>query len=163
MNEEKIPRSESDLLVFISSCQDAEMEPARQAAFRAIDEFPLTRPWAFENMPASSQFAREHYLNNAAKADFVIWLIGGRTSQAVIDEIHTCMSTQGRLLPFKLPSGFRDEQTERLLKEISGYAKWHPVKSADRLGEHVIAAISDDIVRAAQGTTGTDLAVRSSS
>ena len=153
MNEEKIQRSQSDLVVFISSCQDAEMEPARQEAIRVIDEFPLTRPWAFENMPASSQSAREHYLNNAAKADFVIWLIGGKTTQAVIDEIHTCMSTQGRLLAFKLPSGFRDERTERLIKEISEYAKWRTLKSADRLGEHVIAAISDDIVRAAQGTT----------
>lgn len=146
VNEEKIQRSQTDLLVFISSCQDAEMEPARKAANRAIDEFPLTRPWAFENMPASSQSAREYYLQNAAVAHSVIWLIGDRTTQPVIDEIHTCMSVRGRLIAFKLPSQARCEQTKLLIDEVSAYAKWRTLKSLDHLADHIIAAISDDIL-----------------
>lgn len=99
-----IPQSESGLMVFISSRQSKEMMAARRQADRAIDEFPLTRPWAFENMPASSEAARQHYLRYASEADFVIWLVGGETSPAVVDEIHACMGVQGRLLVFLLPS-----------------------------------------------------------
>ena len=150
MNEEKIQRSQSDLLVFISSCQDSEMEPARNEAFRAIVEFPLTRPWAFEKMPASPQSAREHYLQNAADADFAIWLIGERTTQPVIDEIHTCVSVQGKLLAFKMPSRSRDKQTNKLIDDISDYAKWRTVECVDQLGVHIKAAISDEIVRSAR-------------
>lgn len=145
---EDIPQSESGLMVFISSRQSKEMMAARREADRAIDEFPLTRPWAFENMPASSEAAREHYLRYASEADFVIWLVGEETSPAVVDEIHACMGAQGRLLVFLLPSPSRDESTCELLNEVSKYTTWHEVESLDALGAHIRASLHDETVRA---------------
>ena len=143
-----IPHSEYGLTVFISSRQSPEMMAARGEADRAIDEFPLTRPWAFENMPASSEASREHYLRYASEADFVIWLVGEETSAAVVDEIHACMGVQGRLLVFLLPSTSRDESTSKLLNEVSKYTTWHEVESLDTLGDHIRAALHDETIRA---------------
>ena len=104
-------------MVFISSRQDDEMKPYRDEADSAIDAFPLTRPWAFENMPASSESAREYYLRNAAEADYVVWLVGAETTQPVSDEIHICISVQGKLLAFLVPSISRDESTNDFLRK----------------------------------------------
>ena len=148
MNDEIIQQSELEFLVFISSRQSPEMDEARHEAFKTIDEFPLTRPWAFENMPASSENAREHYLRYASQADFVIWLVGRETTLAVVDEIQACMSVQGKLLAFLLPSGRRDKQTKQLINEVSDYAKWQPVDCVDNLGANIRAALQDEIIRA---------------
>ena len=138
-------RSESDLLVFISSQQGAEMEQARRNAEKAIDCFPNCGVWAFENMPASSETARAYYLRNAAKADFVIWLAGRETPQAVVDEVHKCMSVRGDLLAFLLPADIRDGSTERLIKDVQGYAKWCEVKDLGDLASDIKASLSDAI------------------
>ena len=148
MNDEIIQQSEPEFLVFISSRQSPEMVEARRQAYEVIDEFPLTRPWAFENMPASSEAAREHYLRYAYEADFVIWLVGRETTPAVVDEIHACMSVQGSLLAFLLPSNCRDIQTDQLINEVSGYVKWRPVESLGNLGANIRAALQDEIIRA---------------
>ena len=139
--------SESGLLVFISSRQSEEMKQARCEAEKAIDEFPLTRPWVFENMPASSEDARDHYVRYASKADFVIWLVGDETTSAVVDEIHACMSVHGRLLAFMLPTISRDEHTCKLIDEVSEYAKWREIEAIDELGTHIRAALRDEIIR----------------
>ena len=143
--QERIMRSESDLLVFISSRQNDEMKWAREEAEKVIDEFPNCRPWAFEDMPASSQATREYYIGNADKADFVIWLVGQDTSQPVVDEIQTCMSVKGKLLAFMLPAKSRDELTEKLIQDVSGYAKWRNVDTLDELGNHIRSSLSDEI------------------
>ena len=54
MTKETIQRSEPDLLVFISSRQDTEMNPARAVAFDTVYKYPGMRCWAFENAPESS-------------------------------------------------------------------------------------------------------------
>ncbi len=114
---------------------------------RAISSFPNCREWAFENTPASSESARDYYLRNSARADFVIWLVGSETTQAVADEIHACMAGHGRLLAFRLPGGARDERTQRLVDEVSEYAKWCDVHALANLEEDIKAALSDEINR----------------
>ena len=48
-------KSESDLLVFISSVMDDELGLARDSTAKAIQEMGFGRPWAFEYTPASSE------------------------------------------------------------------------------------------------------------
>ena len=44
------------------------------------------------------------------------------TTEPVVNEIHTCIATDRRLLVFTLPAQNRDEATQRLLKAVtSGY------------------------------------------
>ena len=142
-------RSEPDLLVFISSRQSLEMEQARRDAEGAVDGFPNCRVWTFENMPASSEPPREYYLRAVANADFVIWLVGQETPEAVVDEIQTCISVQGRLLAFMLPAETWDERTRQLVEKVkdSAYATWRNVDDHADLQNEIRAALSNEITR----------------
>ena len=141
-------RSEDDLLVFISSVMKDEMETARNTVVETCSLYPLTRPWAFEFTPSSSETPSKGYLRKVREADFVIWLIGGETTQPVVDEVTTCMTAGRRLLAFMLPSEFRSEVTEDLISQVSAYAKWAEVARIDDLAQHVRAALSDELVKA---------------
>ena len=139
-------RSESDLLVFISSVTD-ELKSIRQAAKDAVLALPLARPWLFEDSPASSESPSDAYLRKVKEADIVIWLIGSETSQPVVDEISVCMSVGHPLLAFKLPSTSRDNQTQNLISDVGQYAKWKEVNDSSDLAEEINVALYDEILR----------------
>ena len=147
MTEETIRASEEDLLVFISSRQDEEVARARDLAIEAVNNYTGTRVWAFEDAPASSEAARERYIKNAGKADFVIWLIGSTTSPPVVEEIDACLSSGGKLLPFKLPARRRDFQTRELIKRVQEIVTWRAVEDVETLPEHIEKALKDEIIR----------------
>ena len=146
--ESDFTRSESDLLVFISSVMSDELNHARQVTEQAVRAFPNTLSWAFESTPASSEPPTGGYLRKVEEADFVIWLIGRETTQPVVDEVNTCVSAGGRLLAFKLPSATRDGCTQSLIDSVSDYAKWREVDSIEELREHIKVALSDEFARA---------------
>ena len=147
-------KSESDLLVFISSVMDDELGLARDSTAKAIQEMGFGRPWAFEYTPASSEAASDAYLRKVEESDFVIWLVGSRTTQPVVNEVHRCLASQGRLLVFKLPADNRDEQTEALLQEAGRVVKWKEVADLPMLGSEITLALSDEIVRALRDPLG---------
>ena len=142
-----IGSTEVPLLVFVSSRQDDELARPRALAIETVENYPVTNVWAFEEAPASSEAARERYLRNADKADFLIWLIGSTTTNAVEEEVNACMRAQGRLLAFKLPATTRDEETEALIAKVSTYTTWKPVQDIDDLPAHISAALNDEILR----------------
>ena len=144
---QEIRRSESDLVVFISSRQTPDMTMPRQEAQKAVESFPNCRVWAFENMPPSSENARDRYVQSVAVSDFVIWLVGEETTQPILDEIHTCINTEGRLLAFILPNKASDAQTQSLIQAAEEYATWKKVDDLNDLYEIVKAALSDEINR----------------
>ena len=146
--ESDLPRSESDLLVFISSVMTNELNYARHVTKQAVCAFPISRPWAFEFTPASSEPPDDAYLRKVEEADFVIWLIGRETTQPVVNEINTCISAGRRLLAFKFPSETRDECTQNLIGKVGDYAKWRDVDNIEELPGHINVALSDEIVRA---------------
>ena len=150
MNAKQFRPSEDPLQVFISSRQeptDEEMSRARSLAIKEVDGFPLTRVWAFEDAPASSEDARDRYVRNASRADLVIWLIGSTTTTPIAEEINACMRAQGRLLAFMLPATFRDNETETLIQRVSNYATWKKVENVDDLPDHIRASLTDEILR----------------
>ena len=136
---------ENELLVFISSVMDDDLNPARELVVKAIEELPFGRPWAFEYTPASSESATDVYLRKVEEADFVVWLVGSNTSQAVVNEVHRCLGCQGRLLVFKLPADCRDETTEDLLAAVTPVVKWKDVRDLSQLEFEIIAALSEEI------------------
>ena len=140
-------RSESDLLVFISSRMDAELAPARDATRRAIESIDLGRPWLFECTPASSETADNAYLRKVREADFVIWLAGSTTTPHVEDEVNECLASHGRLLVFKLPGQQRDARTEALLETAGLVVKWREVATLSELGGEIKAALCDELIR----------------
>ena len=141
-------RSETDLLVFISSVMSDDLNPARQIAEQAIRELEIGRPWAFEYTPASSESPSELYLSKVSKADFVVWLVGQKTTQPVVNEINECIASRGRLLVFKLPYEPRDAVTTSLLATVSTHVKWKETESEAVLGDHIKSALADELIRA---------------
>ena len=139
-------RSESDLLVFISSVTE-ELKLTRQAAKEAVLTLPFARPWLFEDSPASSEALSAVYLRKVKEADIVIWLIGSETSKPVVDEINTCMSAGHPLLAFKLPAQTRDDQTQKLIAEVGQNAKWKEINDERALPGQIIAALCDELLR----------------
>ena len=146
MTDQQIRPSEDPLLVFISSRQDEEMSPARALAIKEVESFPLTKVWAFEDAPASSEAARDRYIRNAGRADIVIWLIGSTTTNPVTEEINACMRDQGRILAFKLPATERDDETEALIKRVSDYATWKTVENIEDLPTQIKAALIGEML-----------------
>ena len=147
MTDEPIRPSEDPLLVFISSRQDDELSPARGLATEAVESYSGMRVWAFEDAPASSEKARDRYIANAGKADFVIWLIGSTTNTPIAEEVNACMRAQGKLLAFKLPAAGRDDKTESLIERVSDYATWKTVNNVEDLPAHIGAALTDEMLR----------------
>ena len=150
MNAKQIRPSEDPLQVFISSRQDpkdVEISRARSLAIKEVDGFPLTKVWAFEDAPASSETARDRYVRNAGRADMVIWLIGSTTTTPIVEEISACMRAQGRLLAFMLPATERDDETEALVRRVSNYATWKTVENVDDLPDHIRASLTDEVLR----------------
>ena len=150
MTEKPIRPSEDPLWVFISSRQDpedSEMSHARELTINEVAKYPGMNVWAFEDAPASSETARVRYIRNAGRADIVIWLIGPTTTDPIVEEVSVCMRNQGRLLAFKLPAAERDDQTEALINEVSGYATWKTVDNIEELPAHINAALTDEMLR----------------
>ena len=139
-------RSESDLLIFISSVTD-ELKPTRQVAKDAVLALPFARPWLFEDSPAASESPSALYLRKVKEADIVIWLIGSKTSKPVVEEISVCISVGHPLLAFKLPFQYRDVQTQKLITEVGQYAKWKEISDASELSEEINVALYDEILR----------------
>ena len=150
MSEETIRASEEEFLVFISSRQDEEMARARALAIETVNNYPGMRVWAFEDAPASSEAARERYIGNAGKANFVIWIIGSTTSPPVVEEIDACLRSGRKLLPFKLPARLRDLQTQELIKRVQEIVTWRKVENVETLPEHIKTALTDEMLRAAK-------------
>ena len=147
MNKD-VNRSENNLLVFISSRMNSEMEPARKIAVEAVNRVEFSQPWAFEYTPASTETTEAAYLRKVREADFVVWLVGSETTQPVVDEISEAMAFARRLLVFKLPAKQRDSQTEDLLERVGGYTKWKSVDCIEDLSDTISDSFADAMVQA---------------
>jgi hypothetical protein len=145
---------ERPLRAFISSVMQPEMEWARAAAVAALRENPVLVPWAFEFTPASSDAATETYLNKVREADFVVWLVGGATSDAVRDEIAEALAADRRLWVIRIPADERDARTNELLAEVGQRAKYADAADADQLRVVLALTFADEVVRALSETPG---------
>ena len=146
-------RSEPDILVFISSVMNEDLNYARKTTKETVDSLDFGCPWAFEFTPASSEPPEDGYLRKVAEADFVIWLVGEETTKPVANEISQCIAAGCRLLVFKLPSKDREEQTSTLLEKVGGLAKWQDVEIITQLSDHIRLAFADEVVRALRDPT----------
>ena len=141
-------RSESDLIVFISSRISEELTSARETAVQAIDSLHLARAWTFEHSTASSEPPKDTYLRKVRESDFVVWLVGAETTQPVIDEINTAISSSLRILAFRLPVKHHDEPTRHLIDRVGKLVKWTDVGSLEELFDAITTCVNDELIRA---------------
>lgn len=139
--------AELPLRVFISSVMDDEMSPWRDEAHLALGDTKYMWPWTFEYTPASSEATDENYLRHVREADAVLWLVGSKTTQPVVNEIHEALTNDRPLIILRLKTATPDKATKDLIAEIGLKAKY--LKTTIEELRHAIAvSFGDEITRA---------------
>lgn len=151
MSEDEKPATiypaELPLRVFISSVMDDEMKPMRKEAHIAIGEPKYMWPWTFEYTPASAEATDENYLRHVREADAVLWLVGSKTTQPVVNEIREALSNNRPLIIMRLTGASPDEPTKKLIKEVGLRAKYQ-YTDLNGLREAIALSFGDEITRA---------------
>lgn len=150
MTESKTPQlypAELPLRVFISSVMDDEMSPWRDEAHLALSDTKYMWPWTFEYTPASSEATDKNYLRHVREADAVLWLVGSKTTQPVVNEIHEALTNDRPLIVLRLKTATPDQTTKDLIAEVGLKAKY--LKTTIEELRHAIAvSFGDEITRA---------------
>lgn len=146
--ERPIQRSESSLMVFISS-KIGTMMSERDAADRAIKPIPITGSWRFEYTPASSQSLEDSYLLYVRRCDIFVLLLGLEHSDAVEREYQTAVENQRPILAF-VQKGIEDSKQNALVDKLD--LKYAFYTSSDNLQRLVLASVLDEVVRRFKST-----------
>jgi hypothetical protein len=135
---------EEKLVVFISSRLNDEMERARQAVRQAVAALPLTRPWLFEEAPASAEPLDESYLRWVGRCDLFILLLGEDVTDPVRTEWETATHAGRPRLVF-LKKGAQNDATWQFAKGLD--VKWKEYRTLDELKREVQAAVGDELIK----------------
>jgi len=135
---------EEKLVVFISSRLNDEMERARQAVRQAVAALPLTRPWLFEEAPASAEPLDESYLRWVGRCDLFILLLGEDVTDPVRTEWETATRAGRPRLVF-LKKGAQNDATWQFAKGLD--VKWKEYRTLDELKRKVQAAVGDELIK----------------
>lgn len=146
-----IQQSEEPLLVFVSSVMNKELEnldAERQMARVGIEDLGFTRPWLFEEVPASSEPLPDHFLKKIKRSDFFILILGEHITDIVEQEYRTAQESCINCLVFLKGGVERSERTEQFIKTINVKYKgfWNP----NDLRAQVSASLTDEILRLAR-------------
>jgi hypothetical protein len=135
---------EEKLVVFISSRLNDEMERARQAVRQAVAALPLTRPWLFEEAPASAEPLDESYLRWVGRCDLFVLLLGEDVTDPVRTEWETATHAGRPRLVF-LKKGAQNDATWQFAKGLD--VKWKEYRTLDELKREVQAAVGDELIK----------------
>jgi hypothetical protein len=141
-----VRQAEPDLVVFVSSRIDVEMREHRDAVIAKIRSIPITRDWAFEYAPASSQEPEESYLSKVRACDIFILLLGSDYSQWVSREYQVAMQTGKPILAFVFAAA-KSAQQEEFVHSLDKIVKWAPYTNADELQDLVYNSVLDELIR----------------
>ena len=135
--------AESRLVLFVSSLID-KMREQRDAAVDAIRSIPITRDWAFEYAPASSEGVEESYLSKVRDCDIFILLLGSDYSEAVAREYQTAVQKGKPILAFIYAGSKSPEQVDFIRTLSTKYALY---TNPDELQQIVYASVLDELIR----------------
>lgn len=146
--ERPLHPSQPPIRVFVSSVQDAALQPYRDVAVAAISSAWSFVPWAFEYTPAAAGPVQTGYLSQVRGATIVVWLVGDRTTEPVRREVAEALSAKRILLAFRTPSASRDTATADLIQTVQPHTKYVDVLDPQDLERHLKVALGDTIARA---------------
>lgn len=124
----RVKPSEPRLVVFISSLM-GKMKGERDTAYRTIDSFPITRPWAFEYTSASSQNVDDAYLSKVRTCDIFLMILGKDYSEPVVLEYRTAIESRKPTLIF-VTAGEKDEKQTEFIDSLP--PKYAPYTDSER-------------------------------
>jgi hypothetical protein len=134
---------EPPLLVFVSSAIRG-MEAERARVRDAIKSLALTRPWVFEETPASSLDVDEAYLSKVRNCDIFVLILGTEDRKAIRREYQMAIDNGKPVLAFvqrtERPAEF-DEFVHSLRVKYAQYA------NLGDLYVGVRAALADEVTR----------------
>lgn len=144
----RVQPSEVSLSVFVSSVMNKnleDLETERQMARVGIEELEFTRPWLFEEAPASSETLPEHFLTKIRRSDFFIIILGQHITDAVELEYQVAQDSGIDCLVFVKKGVERSKRAKQFLSKVNVKYKefWNP----NDLRTQVTASLADEIVR----------------
>lgn len=144
----RVQPSEAPLSVFVSSVMNKnleDLETERQMARVGIEELEFTRPWLFEEVPASSETLPEYFLMKIRRSDFFILILGQHITDVVELEYQIAQDSGINCLVFVKEGVERSNRAKQFLSKVNVKYKefWNP----NDLRTQVTASLADDIVR----------------
>ncbi len=140
--------SELPLLVFVSSVMKVEdLKAERKACVAAIDSLPLTRSWAFEFSPASTDSAEDTYLEKVDQCDIFILILGAELTDPTEREYERAVGRGKPRLVFVKKAEKRTERAADWLRERQD-VKWARFDDATDLAQQVRVAVCDELIKA---------------
>lgn len=146
-----VRQSEAPLLVFVSSVMNKKLEnleAERQMARSGIEDLGLTRPWLFEETPASSERLPAHFLNKVKKSDFFVLILGRHITDIVEQEYQTAQKSKTKCLVFLRGGVKRSKKAEDFLKRID--VKYSEFWNPNDLRAQISASLKDEILRSSR-------------
>lgn len=124
-----------------------DLRAEREACVSSIDSLLLTRAWAFEFSPASSDAADDTYLEKVDQCDIFIMILGSELTDPVEREYARAWDRGKPRLLFVKDVEHRTVRAEEWLRRRSD-VKWARFDGATDLADHIRASVSDELVRA---------------
>ncbi len=134
--------SEAPLVVFVSSTI-GEFASERQRLARAIESFRLTRPWLFEEAPASAETLANSYLRKIRDCDLFVLLIGSNLTPPVRKEWETATRAGKRRLAFIKSDASSEVKTWLRRADV----KYDYFADEADLVERASCAIADELIK----------------
>jgi hypothetical protein len=129
----------------------------RNVAKQVIESISLTRPWRFEDSPASSQRVDYAYLNKVAEADIFLLILGLEITGPVRMEYDAAINAEKPRLVFLKRTDDRSLELQSFIDNID--VKWKDFLNPTDLGDQIKSAISEELINAHRKQI-TDLTLR---
>jgi hypothetical protein len=140
--------SEERLLVFVSSVMDKELEnleAERNIARIAIEDVGFTRPWLFEETPASSEPLPDVFLKKVKKADLFVLIIGKHITDNVEVEYKAATESNVSCLVFLKKGIEQTNRTRDFIREIN--VKYKEFHNPNDLRHKISASLIDEVLK----------------
>ena len=141
--------AEPYIRVFVSSVMtDGYLSEERNAACEAIESLKLTIPWDFAHEPAQPVPPGAAALQEVARSDILLLIVGNRHTGPVQDELKEADELEKPILAFveRMQHSQESEQRRKVLDWLRGRVKYQEFLGLEQLGREVVAAVRKELV-----------------
>lgn len=141
--------AEPHIRVFVSSVMTGGyLQHERSAACEAIESLRLTIPWDFAREPAQAASPGAAALQELARSDIVLLILGNRHTRPVQDELDEAERLGKPILAFvqRVQSADQTEERQAVLAWLRDRVKYQEFTGLDQLRREVVGAVRKELV-----------------
>ena len=141
--------AEPNIRVFVSSVMtEGYLSDERNAACEAIESLKLTAPWDFAREPAQPVPPGIAALQEVARSDILLLIVGKRHTGPVQDELEEADRLEKPILAFveRVQSSDESDERHRVVDWLRGRVKYQEYAGLEQLRREVLAAVRRELV-----------------